>query len=170
MSETLWAPWRMEYILSQKPDGCVFCQAAEQTSGTDDDNYVVHRGTSAFIIMNRFPYTHAHLLVVPNKHADRLEQLSDAARRELMDLWVVAQRLVIETFHPQGVNLGMNLGQAAGAGIESHLHAHIVPRWSGDTNFMPMLADTRVMPEHIAQTHQKLKSVFALNAETSQIK
>ena len=160
MSETLWAPWRMDYILSEKTEGCVFCNAAAQTGGTDDENYVVYRGKSAFIIMNRYPYAHGHLMAVPYKHADRLEQLDAEAQRELMDLWILAQRVLIDTFNPQGVNLGMNLGQAAGAGIEAHLHAHVVPRWMGDTNFMPMLADTRVMPEHISETHRKLKAAF----------
>lgn len=170
MGETLWAPWRMEYILSKKPEGCVFCSAATQQGGNDDDNYVVHRGKTSFVIMNRYPYTHGHLLAVPHKHVDRLELLSADEQRELMDLWVFSQRIIIETFHPQGVNLGMNLGQAAGAGIESHLHAHIVPRWNGDTNFMPMLADTRVMPEHMRDTYQKLKAAFAEHAEKTPAK
>ncbi len=165
MSETLWAPWRMDYILSKKPEGCVFCAAVEQTNGNDDDNYLLHRGDTAFVIMNRYPYTHGHLLVVPNRHIDRLEGLSPEEQRELMDLWVFAQRVLVDLFKPQGVNLGMNLGQAAGAGIESHLHAHIVPRWMGDTNFMPMLADTRVMPEHMRDTYAKLKIAFAEQAK-----
>lgn len=166
MSDTLWAPWRMDYILSPKPEGCVFCRAAAQTSGSDEDNYLVYRGKTAFIIMNRYPYAHAHLLVVPNKHADKIELLNADEQRELLDLWVLAQRVVTETFHPQGINLGMNIGQAAGAGIESHLHAHVVPRWIGDTNFMPTLADTRVMPEHMSETYRKLKTAF----ETSRVK
>jgi ATP adenylyltransferase len=160
MSETLWAPWRMDYILSPKPKGCVFCHAAAQTSGSDEDNYLVYRGKTAFVIMNRYPYAHAHLLVVPNKHADKMELLDADEQRELLDLWILAQRVVTEIFHPQGINLGMNIGQAAGAGIEAHLHAHVVPRWLGDTNFMPILADTRVMPEHMSETYRKLKTAF----------
>jgi ATP adenylyltransferase len=160
MSETLWAPWRMDYILEKKPQMCIFCRAA-QASADDAENLVLYRATDTFVIMNRYPYTHAHIMVVPYQHADRLEQLSTSARAELMDLWVRAQSVIIDTFSPQGINLGMNLGQAAGAGIEAHLHAHIVPRWNGDTNFMPMLADTRIMPEHLSQTFAKLKTAFA---------
>jgi ATP adenylyltransferase len=110
--------------------------------------------------MNKFPYTHAHIMVVPKRHVDRLEKLNAAEQEELMALWVKAQTTIQEALSPQGVNLGMNIGQAAGAGIEDHLHAHIVPRWVGDTNFMPMLADSRIMPEHLKQTYLKLKKVF----------
>jgi ATP adenylyltransferase len=150
----------MDYILSEKPQGCVFCHAAKREDGTDERNHVLFRGQSTFIILNRFPYAHAHLLVIPDKHADRLEQLDNDAVRELMDFWVLSQRVLIDTFKPHGINLGMNLGQAAGAGIETHLHAHVIPRWQGDTNFMPMLADTRVMPEHLDLTYVKLKDAF----------
>ena len=159
MSQTLWAPWRMNYILDKKPEGCIFCHAGAHAE-EDDANFVLYRSTYNFVIMNRYPYTHAHLMVVPYQHADRLEQLSEDARAELMGLWVKTQSAVIDTFAPQGINLGMNLGQAAGAGIEAHLHAHVVPRWNGDTNFMPLLADTRVMPEHLSATFEKLKVTF----------
>jgi ATP adenylyltransferase len=149
----------MNYILCKKPDGCIFCHAATAT-GEDEANLVLYRATHNFVIMNRYPYTHGHLMVVPYQHADRLEQLSSDVQTELMTLWIRAQSIVRHTFSPQGINLGMNLGQAAGAGIEAHLHAHIVPRWNGDTNFMPMLADTRVMPEHLDATYKKLKLEF----------
>ncbi len=161
MNDILWAPWRMDYILSPKPKGCVFCHAASLKDGSDDENLVVHRGENTYIILNRYPYAHAHLLVVPNCHVDRFECMEPDIVKEFMEMWVFAQRVVIDTFKPQGVNLGMNIGQAAGAGIESHIHAHVVPRWNGDTNFMPLLADTRVMPDHLSETYQKLKSVFA---------
>jgi ATP adenylyltransferase len=160
MSETLWAPWRMEYILEDKPDGCIFCNAVQEGERGLEKNRVVYIAEHTYVIMNRFPYTYAHLMVVPNKHADRLEKLSEKERRELGELWLQAQRVVMEALSPQGINLGMNIGQAAGAGIEAHLHAHVVPRWIGDTNFMPMLADARVMPEHLDETYRKLKRAF----------
>lgn len=159
MSEILWAPWRMDYILGSKPDGCIFCHAAEKYE-QDRENLVLHRSEETYVIMNKYPYSHAHIMVVPYQHADRLEQLSASGQMELMGLWLKAQTVILETFSPQGMNLGMNLGQAGGAGIEAHLHAHIVPRWNGDTNFMPMLADTRIMPEHLDETYKKLKTAF----------
>ncbi len=167
MSEILWAPWRMDYILSHKPSGCVFCDAAHMSDGTDADHHVLFRGKTTFIILNRFPYAHAHLLVIPEKHADRLEHLERDTVSELMDL---SQRVLIDTLKPHGINLGMNLGQAAGAGIETHLHAHVIPRWQGDTNFMPMLADTRVMPEHLDQTYLKLKAAFETHEDAVRLK
>jgi ATP adenylyltransferase len=160
MSETLWAPWRMEYILEDKPDECIFCKAVQEGERGFEKNRVLLIAKHTYVIMNRFPYTHAHLMVVPNKHAGRLEKLSEEERQELGELWLQAQRVVMEELSPQGINLGMNIGQAAGAGIEAHLHAHIVPRWIGDTNFMPMLADARVMPEHLDETYRKLKKAF----------
>ena len=159
MSEILWAPWRMDYILGTKPDGCIFCHAGDDHE-RDRQNLVLFRAKETFVIMNRYPYSHAHIMVVPYQHADRLEQLSPSGQTELMGLWLKSQTVILETFSPQGINLGMNLGQAGGAGIEAHLHAHIVPRWNGDTNFMPMLADTRIMPEHLDETYEKLKTAF----------
>lgn len=149
----------MDYILEPKPEGCVFCHAIENDAD-HDAHLVLYMAEHTYVIMNRYPYTHAHLMVVPKRHVDRIEKLDAEEQRELSDLWFRSQSLVIEAFSPQGVNLGMNIGQAAGAGIESHLHAHIVPRWVGDTNFMPMLADSRIMPEHLTETFGKLKTLF----------
>ncbi len=160
MTKTLWAPWRMDYILGTKTEGCVFCHAIAGDEASRRENLVLYVAEHTFVIMNRFPYTYAHIMVVPKDHVDRLEKLEAPALKELMEMWATAQTVVRNTFAPQGLNLGMNLGQAAGAGIEDHLHAHIVPRWNGDTNFIPMLADTRVMPEHLDETYLKLKAAF----------
>jgi ATP adenylyltransferase len=159
MSDTLWAPWRMEYILEPKPEGCILCSAIENEDAYDE-HHILYVAEHTYIIMNRYPYTHAHLMVVPKKHVNRIEKLDADEQRELGALWFRAQSIVRAEFAPQGVNLGMNIGQAAGAGIEEHLHAHIVPRWIGDTNFMPMFADVRVMPEHLDETFHKLKQAF----------
>ena len=162
MTETLWAPWRMDYIVGPKPDGCIFCGALEGDETAQKEKFILHVAKHTYVIMNRFPYTHAHIMVVPKRHVDRLEKLNADEQQELMALWVSAESIIQRAFSPQGVNLGMNIGQAAGAGIEDHLHAHIVPRWVGDTNFMPMLADSRVMPEHLTETYLKLRKAFDL--------
>lgn len=155
----LWAPWRLQYIGAPKPKGCIFCAAA---SGTDDRTaLIVHRGTLAFVIMNLFPYNSGHVMVVPYRHLPRLGDLSDAEKLEamsLLDLTIRAQEMAL---HPEGTNVGINLGRAAGAGIEDHLHVHVVPRWVGDTNFMPVLGDTKVIPEHLESTYQRLHDAFA---------
>lgn len=147
--ERLYAPWRMAYIEQpEKPKsatGCVFCDAA--ASADDVQNLIVHRGTSAFVILNKFPYNNGHLMVVPYRHTANLSELDDAAFLELLTLAKTAQAALLKAMHPEGFNLGMNLGVAAGAGIADHLHLHVVPRWNGDTNFMPVLTDVKVMPD-----------------------
>lgn len=161
MADTLWAPWRMDYILGEKPNYCVFCAAAQAAREQDEEHLVLHRGNSAFVMLNRYPYTHAHVMVLPYRHIARLDELEREEHVELFDLLVKTQILLERALHPQGYNVGINLGVAAGAGIEYHLHAHIVPRWNGDTNFMPMLADARVMPEHLNETYKNLKTFFS---------
>jgi ATP adenylyltransferase len=161
MTETLWAPWRMEFILSGKEPGCVFCKAAAAPEAERAGRLVLARREHAFVIMNRYPYTHGHLMVVPHRHVSRLEDLDHAERTGLFELVVDAQSALREALRPQGLNLGMNLGKAAGAGIEDHLHVHLVPRWVGDTNFMPLLADVRVMPETLAATWATLSARFS---------
>lgn len=160
MTETLWAPWRMEYILSDKSRGCVFCDALAEGPDKHVDNLILHEETNAFVIMNRFPYTHANIMVVPRRHVSQLWDLSDGERHDLFDLMVQSQLTLDKALNPQGMNLGMNLGTVAGAGIRDHVHVHIVPRWNGDTNFMPVIADTRVMPEHLTETYQILRRFF----------
>jgi ATP adenylyltransferase len=154
--DRVWAPWRMEYITgtSDKRDkGCFLC-----LDGTNDDEaLVVGRRDRAFVIMNRFPYTNGHVMVVPVRHTGALEGL---APEELLDVMTLVQVMVTiykETFSVDGLNIGINVGRAAGAGLEEHVHVHMVPRWFGDTNFMPVLGETRVISEHLLATYQKLK-------------
>jgi ATP adenylyltransferase len=161
MTETLWAPWRMDFILSEKEPGCVFCKAAAAPDPERAERLVLARREQAFVLMNRFPYTHGHVMVIPRRHVSRLEDLDPGEQAALFHLTVDAQVALREALRPQGLNLGMNLGKVAGAGIEDHLHIHLVPRWTGDTNFMPVLADVRVMPETLAATWSSLRTRFA---------
>ncbi|MGQ0792760.1 MAG: HIT family protein [Deltaproteobacteria bacterium] len=149
----IWAPWRIDYITGEKRSGCVFCDKPKE--GSDRGNLILFQGVAAFIIMNRYPYTNGHLMVVPYRHTSELSELDAAERLEIMNL---AARCVqiLECIKPDGFNIGMNLGRVAGAGIDEHLHLHIVPRWSGDTNFMPVIADVKVMPEYLGDTYAKL--------------
>lgn len=155
----LWAPWRLQYVAAPKADACIFCTAA---SGADDRvSLVVYRRAHSFVILNLFPYNSGHLMVVPYRHRPRLSDLGDAEALDLVRLVALSIQAQELAFHPEGTNVGMNLGRAAGAGIEDHLHVHVVPRWVGDTNFMPVLGDTKVIPEHLEATYQRLADAFA---------
>jgi ATP adenylyltransferase len=155
----LWSPWRMEYILSPKSDeGCIFCNAMKQADGPD--NLVVFRGLNAFVMLNRFPYTSGHLMVVPYEHKSSLELLEAGSRLDIMDLSSRALKVLETLYKPQGFNLGMNIGSAAGAGILDHVHMHIVPRWVGDTNFMSSVSQTRVLPELLEETYRRVKEAW----------
>jgi ATP adenylyltransferase len=157
----LWAPWRSEY-LEQDPqtDHCLFCEAA---SGVDDRAaQVVARGRHCFVIMNRFPYNSGHMMVVPTRHSSNLPDLSDGELSEMFRYIDYSVRVAKRVLHPDGFNVGMNLGRAAGAGIVDHLHVHVVPRWVGDTNFMPVLSEVKVISEHLQATYQKLADGFAI--------
>lgn len=158
MTERLWTPWRMEYILSDKSGDCVLCEAVQ----CDDDTsrFVVHRGERCFVIMNIYPYNNGHLMVVPYQHVADLEDLDDETLAEAMILVRKCTALLDCAMHPEGFNVGINIGKAAGAGIHEHLHIHIVPRWVGDTNFMPVLGETRVLPEMVADSYKRLRSVL----------
>ncbi|OGR00888.1 MAG: HIT family hydrolase [Deltaproteobacteria bacterium RIFOXYA12_FULL_61_11] len=161
MVERLWAPWRLEYLLAPKPEGCVFCLARDGEPETS--KLVLRRYERCFVILNKYPYTNGHLMVVPNAHCDDLVGVDDET---LLDMGRVSRRCLSALracMRPEGFNLGYNLGSAAGAGIDEHLHFHIVPRWNGDTNFMAVLADTRVISEHLTATMQKLS--LALEAQ-----
>lgn len=154
----LWAPWRMAYIGSEQPQGCIFCtKPAEQR---DAENYILHRGEQAFVMLNAFPYNNGHLLVIPYRHVSDLTQLTNEELLDLMHLTQQGVAVLNRAFGADGHNLGMNLGSCAGAGIADHLHMHIVPRWNGDTNFMPVVGDTKVLPEALASTYRKLREVW----------
>lgn len=153
----LFSPWRMKYIKANiKVKGCVFCAALEQEDGPE--NLIVHRGEHNFVILNRYPYTNGHIMVLPYKHVPRLNDVDAATRAEMMELTNQGIEVLQAVYNAQGFNTGANLGSAAGAGIEYHLHMHIVPRWNGDTNFMTSVGDTRVMPQGLEESYQQIKS------------
>ncbi len=157
--EQLWAPWRMELIeKGMKHDGCIFC---ELPRGADDrQNLILGRSQRTFAILNKFPYNNGHLMVVPRTHVADLSSLSAEEHGELSQMLRVAVRLLGKAYGAQGYNVGMNLGQVAGAGIADHLHWHVVPRWNGDTNFMPVLGETKVMIEHLHASWDRLRPLF----------
>lgn len=156
--EQIWAPWRMEYIRMAKPKGCILCEKPAQDC--DVANYVLHRGSKNFVMMNTYPYNPGHLLVAPYRHLGGLDDLNDEERNEHFVLVCRCLELLREKFHPDGFNVGINMGKVAGAGIDSHVHTHVVPRWQGDVNFMPVISDVRVVPEALAETFGKLKGGF----------
>lgn len=158
--KALWAPWRMDYILSIKTPGCIFCDYPKEDPSNDRKNLVLMRSKLSFIIMNLYPYNNGHVMVVPYRHVNDIDLLSDDERSEIMMLSNFSVKCLKKAFSPEGFNIGMNIGRVAGAGIDEHLHMHIVPRWAGDLNFMTTIADIRVMPEHIAHTYEKLFPVF----------
>ncbi len=154
----LWAPWRMAYIGAQKPEGCIFCPPPQ----ADRRQALILRETErALVMLNRYPYASGHLLVAPRRHVARPDGLEPEEFLGLMRGLHEAIRAAAEAFRPDGLNVGMNLGRAAGAGIDDHLHWHIVPRWNGDTNFMPLLAEVRVLPEHLEATYERLLPYFS---------
>jgi ATP adenylyltransferase len=151
----LWSPWRMSYIQDLvKKGGCVFCQVNETPKGLE--NLVIHRGIHSYVILNRFPYTSGHLMVVPFKHESDLDALPQDTRSEMMELVTRCIEILRDKYHAQGFNVGANMGSAAGAGIPKHFHFHIVPRWGGDTNFMSAIGETRVVPEDLGITYQRV--------------
>ena len=149
----------MEYIENNaKQDGCVFCQAA--MAADSKENLIVYRGALAYVILNRYPYTSGHVMVVPFEHKPNLEQLDAATRAEMMELTSRATSVLREVYNTRAFNVGMNIGEAAGAGVKEHVHVHIVPRWNGDTNFMSSLAETRVLPELLEDTWSRIRQGF----------
>ena len=150
----LWAPWRMKYVESHTKE-CVFCAVLKEQK--DTANLVVSRGEGAFVIMNRFPYTSGHLLVVANEHMPSLEDLNPETRAEMMELVTRGMRVLRQVYHPDAFNVGANIGAAAGAGIAGHVHMHVVPRWTGDSNFMMTLAETKVMPETLEDGYTRIR-------------
>ncbi len=159
----LWAPWRIEYILDEKKHkSCLFCDISQNKSNTTDDkkNLILYRGKHCFVLMNKYPYNNGHLMVVPYFHTPNFEGLSDAVLFELIRTVKQSVTVLKKAINPDGFNLGLNFGKVAGAGMESHMHLHIVPRWTGDTDSMPIIAETRVMPEHLRKTYNKLNKLF----------
>ena len=158
MTRQLWAPWRLEYIqTADEQPGCVFCAAQE---GDDAEKLVVHRGEHAFVLLNRFPYASGHLMVAPYRHLGGFGELTDEEAVEVHRLAARGMDALADLYKPEGYNAGWNLGRVAGAGVVDHVHLHVVPRWGGDTNFMPVLADVKVMPEHLAETHRRLSEAW----------
>lgn len=150
--EHVFAPWRIEYIKGKKPEGCILCR----DSGLDR-TLVVHEGETAYILMNRYPYVSGHIMIAPFRHVQNIEDLRPREKLEMFELMDLAIRTLKSAYGPHGFNVGMNLGRAAGAGIDDHLHMHVVPRWNGDTNFMSVLGEVRVIPEELVKTKVKLR-------------
>ncbi|AGB04963.1 HIT family hydrolase, diadenosine tetraphosphate hydrolase [Aciduliprofundum sp. MAR08-339] len=153
--ERLWAPWRIEYVRMEKMEGCIFCKFPRDNR--DEENLILYRGKYAFIIMNNYPYNPGHVMVAPYRHVGNLEDLSDEEVLEMHHLTSLAIRAIKNAMNPGGFNIGINIGRVAGAGIEGHVHVHIVPRWNGDTNFMPVLADTKVIVQGIRENYSELR-------------
>ncbi len=156
--KNIWAPWRKEFILGAKTKGCIFCQLPRKKD--DRHNLILFRGKYSYIILNRFPYNNGHLMVVPFRHTKDLSKLSDKENAEIFRLASLSVKSLEKTMFPQGHNLGINLGAAGGAGIRDHLHLHVVPRWVGDTNWMPVLDKTKVMIEYLEETYDRLAPVI----------
>jgi ATP adenylyltransferase len=161
----LWAPWRMNYITGEgREEGCVFCNRPNGDKSKDKEDLVLYRGKTCFVIMNLFPYNNGHCMVVPYKHTGDFTELDDAEMLEMMQLSQMTIKVFRKVFDPEGFNTGFNLGKAAGGGIRDHIHFHILPRWNGDTNFMTVIGETRVISEHISDTYDKLKEAFDAEA------
>ncbi|NJE60875.1 HIT domain-containing protein [Thermococcus sp. 21S7] len=163
----MWAPWRIEYIRSPKHDGCIFCDFPKENR--DKERLILYRGKHCFIIMNNYPYNPGHVMIAPYRHVGRWEDLTDYELLEMMRLSQLMIKALKKTMNPQGFNMGVNLGRVAGAGIDDHVHLHIVPRWNGDTNFMPVIADTKVIPESLEEAYDELKrAIEEIAEETSE--
>ena len=152
----IWAPWRIEYIKKAKEKGCLLCQKPKENN--DEANFILQRGRTNLIMLNAFPYNPGHVMVAPYRHIASLQDLTDDEAKEHFTMVKKSIELLTEIMQPSGFNIGLNLGKVAGAGIEEHLHTHIVPRWEGDVNFMPVLCDTRVIAEALVDTYRRLKA------------
>lgn len=152
----IWAPWRIEYIISPKDGSCFLC--GREKAGEKDEYMVIFRSKSAFVILNMYPYNSGHLMIAPYRHINTYSKLSSDERNEISELLVCAEKTIRKVMKPDGFNIGFNIGKAAGAGVEEHIHMHIVPRWLGDNNFMPVLANTRVVPQSLKDTAELLRS------------
>lgn len=162
--DRLWTPWRYQYISgaageSKADDGCVLCRLADDREN-DEQNFLIHRAARNYVVLNLYPYTSGHLMIVPYAHEAALDSLDKDTTDELMDLAKRAQAALREAYRPEGFNLGMNLGRVAGAGVAGHVHLHVLPRWGGDANFMSVVGETRVLPEDLPTTYKKLRAHF----------
>ena len=160
-NEVIWAPWRAGFVLGKQTRGCVFCRIHRGKDGDDRTALVLHRGKHNFVVMNKYPYTCGHLLVVPYRHLGKLESLTDAEANEHMKLTRRSAEALKKALKPHGMNIGMNLGRAAGAGVLNHIHTHLVPRWTGDSNFVPVVGGTRVQSIDLDPTYVALKKAFS---------
>lgn len=154
----MWAPWRIDYILGEKPGGCVLCDMPAMND--DARNFILHRASTCYVIMNLYPYNNGHLMVVPFRHFSCYEELLSGERAESAELTARAVRALKKAMRPDGFNIGVNQGKAAGAGIDEHLHVHIVPRWNGDSNFMTVVGGVKVIPQCLEDTYRALKEAF----------
>jgi ATP adenylyltransferase len=159
--QRLWAPWRLDYIRGEKDEGCFLCRAIEANPERDREHLLVHRGELCFVILNKFPYNNGHVMVAPRVHEPSIEQLGADELAEMMDLTKRSLGALREVYRPEGFNIGVNQGKIAGAGVEDHVHLHVVPRWGADTNFMPVIADTRVLPQALDDSWAELRAAFA---------
>src|SRR4030095_7970949 len=161
--EFIWSPWRYQYVTSaEKPPGCVFCRVLED--GDNEKNLILHRAPFNFVILNRFPYTSGHLMIVPYKHESSLLGLDQATSTEMMELAKLSQKALAAEYNPDGFNIGLNLGKCAGAGIADHVHLHVVPRWTGDASFVYVISETRILPEELDTSFKKLSKHFSSTA------
>lgn len=151
----LWSPWRSQYVTGEKKDDCIFCQKPREKK--DEANYILLRGDTCFVMLNIFPYNNGHLMIAPYRHISSVEKMRTEENGEVMQFIQRMMKVLRETMNPDGFNIGANVGQAAGAGIADHVHFHIVPRWVGDYNFMPLMSETKVIPEALSDTYKKLK-------------
>ncbi len=152
----VFAPWRMEFIMGEREKGCIFCNRAKRRR--DREDLILARGKTCFVILNKYPYNNGHLMVVTKRHIANLTQLKPSEMSEAMKLLAKAQKVMVKAMQPHGFNVGFNLGRPAGAGIEDHLHFHLIPRWIGDANFWPLIGETKSMPQHLMTTYDLLKS------------
>ncbi len=159
--DRIWAPWRKKYVTHKKEGkGCLFCRARKSPSKKDQKNLLLHRSSHSFIILNLYPYNNGHLMVAPNRHVATLDRLTDRERLDLLKLLDVSQRILKKAIHPQGFNIGINLGRTGGAGVPGHIHIHVVPRWGGDTNFMPIIGKTKVISDSLENVYRALSRLL----------
>lgn len=151
----LWAPWRIKYVSQKKTKGCVFCKVFAQRN--DQKNFIIFRSKYCFAVLNTFPYNNGHAMIVSNRHVKSLESLKDTEALDMLQALIKIKSILKNVLRPDGFNIGINIGKSAGAGIENHLHTHIVPRWTGDTNFMPVLGNTKIISQSLKDLYQKLK-------------